>query len=101
MALNSFTNSSIVLILPFAIELLAPQNTRAQWTTILIGITVIVVVFTLVFDYNAKGEPRPWAIESSSATLVVDPTKEPTISNACLVELDANQLTSDGKSAAA
>uniref|UniRef100_A0A1I7S7S3 MFS domain-containing protein n=1 Tax=Bursaphelenchus xylophilus TaxID=6326 RepID=A0A1I7S7S3_BURXY len=96
MALNSFTNSTIVLILPFVIEFLAPDNTRAQWTRVLVGITVIVVSFTLVFDFNAKGEPRPWAIESSVTS---DPIKVPTISNACLVELDANHLTKSEKDA--
>jgi hypothetical protein len=42
----------------------APDNSREQWTRILIFVAVVVVVAILFFDFTAEATPRPWAMSS-------------------------------------
>ncbi|KAI6230439.1 hypothetical protein M3Y99_01063100 [Aphelenchoides fujianensis] len=60
MALNSLSTSFAILLLPPAITHFAPSNSREEWTRILVFIAVFCCIVTLIFDFTAEGEPRPW-----------------------------------------
>lgn len=68
MAVHSFTNSCIVLLLPFIVDFVAPDNTREQWAKILIFIAALVVGAIIFFDFTAEATPRPWAMSQSCST---------------------------------
>jgi cell division protein FtsW (lipid II flippase) len=60
MAAHSFSNSCIVLILPFVVAYVAPNNTREEWARILVFVAALVVTAILFFDFTAEASPRPW-----------------------------------------
>lgn len=66
MAIHQFTNSCIVLLLPFLVAYIAPDSTREQWAQILVFIAVLVVAAILFFDLNAEATERAWALNKSS-----------------------------------
>ncbi|KAI6237748.1 Vesicular glutamate transporter 2 [Aphelenchoides besseyi] len=61
MAMHSFSNSCIVLILPALVRLLAPNNSAEEWARLLVLIAVIVAVAIVIFDVTAQATPRKWA----------------------------------------
>ncbi|KAI1704539.1 major facilitator superfamily domain-containing protein [Ditylenchus destructor] len=60
MSVNSFTTSIIVLLIPYGVSLLAPNNTTDEWGRIFLIISTIVVVTAIMFDFTAQVDPRPW-----------------------------------------
>ncbi|KAI6190591.1 Sodium-dependent phosphate transport protein 1 [Aphelenchoides bicaudatus] len=68
MATFGFTNSIIVLILPFVVTFVAPDNTREEWRRILVFIAALVITAILFFDWTAEATPRPWSLSKAAYT---------------------------------
>ena len=56
-----FINSVIVLVLPFFVKFLAPDNTPDQWARIFYIISAVIFVALMIFNFTCKAEPRKWA----------------------------------------
>ncbi|KAI6199360.1 Vesicular glutamate transporter 2 [Aphelenchoides besseyi] len=69
MAMHSFSNSCIVLVLPGLVRLLAPNNSAEEWARLLVLIAVIVAAAIVIFDITAQATPRRWALSCCEAQL--------------------------------
>uniref|UniRef100_A0AC35GNB5 Major facilitator superfamily (MFS) profile domain-containing protein n=1 Tax=Panagrolaimus sp. PS1159 TaxID=55785 RepID=A0AC35GNB5_9BILA len=67
LALNTFIQSTIMLILPPIVSFIAPDNTNEQWGIIFYGIAAIVSITAIIFNCTAEASPRPWV--TSNGTL--------------------------------
>ena len=67
MTIMGFLNSVVVLILPFFVKFLAPDNTPDQWARIFYIISAAIFIALMIFNLTCKAEPRKWAY---SKTLV-------------------------------
>lgn len=66
MTVMGFINSVAVLILPFLVKFLAPDNTPAQWSTIFYVLSVVIFIALMIFNLTCKAEPREWAYAKHS-----------------------------------
>uniref|UniRef100_A0A914C2Y4 Major facilitator superfamily (MFS) profile domain-containing protein n=1 Tax=Acrobeloides nanus TaxID=290746 RepID=A0A914C2Y4_9BILA len=53
-------SSTILLILPIIVAILAPDNEQTQWKSIFIGICVIILSGMLIFNLTVEVQPRSW-----------------------------------------
>ncbi|KAE9555967.1 hypothetical protein FO519_000823 [Halicephalobus sp. NKZ332] len=60
MTIMSLTNSLVILILPFIVSSLAPDNTESQWAIVWYLLAVIVFMTMVFFNVVCEAEPRPW-----------------------------------------
>uniref|UniRef100_A0A915DHH8 Major facilitator superfamily (MFS) profile domain-containing protein n=1 Tax=Ditylenchus dipsaci TaxID=166011 RepID=A0A915DHH8_9BILA len=60
MAFTALTCSIILLVMPLGVSILAPNNSTDEWSKIFLIIAVVVVITTLIFDFTAQVDPRPW-----------------------------------------
>ena len=65
----SLVNSVVILILPFIVSLVAPDNTESQWTIVFYILAVIVFVAMMFFNFVCEVEPRSWTkLQTESPT---------------------------------
>ena len=57
----SLVNSVVILILPFIVSLIAPDNTDSQWAVVFYALAVVVFVAMMFFNFVCEVEPRSWA----------------------------------------
>lgn len=58
--------SVITLLVPFMVAIFAPSGDPAEWANIFIGIGIVVIIGTTIFNLTAQVTPREWAKESST-----------------------------------
>ncbi|CAD5212324.1 unnamed protein product [Bursaphelenchus xylophilus] len=66
MATVTLSSSICILILPFIVEFMAPNNTPQEWSQMWICFGSFIILSTLVFNCVAEAEPRPWAMGKKS-----------------------------------
>uniref|UniRef100_A0A7E4ZWQ7 MFS domain-containing protein n=1 Tax=Panagrellus redivivus TaxID=6233 RepID=A0A7E4ZWQ7_PANRE len=71
MTVMSFIVSVIILILPYAVMFIAPDNTRSQWAIIFLGSAGLITFTTMFFNFTAQAETRPWAEHSDKRTVSI------------------------------
>ncbi|CAI4231002.1 unnamed protein product [Auanema sp. JU1783] len=59
---RGFANSTVGLFLPLLVNVMAPDNTHAQWTKLFIVIFVIVLSSNIFFILVADVKPAPWTM---------------------------------------
>ncbi|CAD5207554.1 unnamed protein product [Bursaphelenchus okinawaensis] len=68
MATVTLSSSICILILPPIVNLMAPDNTPAQWSFMWICFGSFIIFSTIVFNFVAEAEPRPWALGLQTKT---------------------------------
>ncbi|CAI5442869.1 unnamed protein product [Caenorhabditis angaria] len=59
---RSFYNATVGLALPIMVNLVAPNDTHKEWTTLFLIIFIIVFVSNIFFIIFAKAEAAPWTV---------------------------------------
>ena len=72
MAVVACINCCIVLLLPPFTAIVAPDNSTSQWHTIFWIIGGIIIVTTIIYDFTAKADPRPWTMIKNARNAVGD-----------------------------
>ncbi|KAE9546384.1 hypothetical protein FO519_010404, partial [Halicephalobus sp. NKZ332] len=57
MTIMSLVNSVVILVLPFVVSVIAPDNTESQWAVVFYSLAVIVFIAMLFFNFVCQVEP--------------------------------------------
>ncbi|TKR59536.1 hypothetical protein L596_029192 [Steinernema carpocapsae] len=60
MAITSFINSVVVLLLPVFVRILAPNNSGSEWASMFLIIATVILVTNGFFIFVADAKPAPW-----------------------------------------
>uniref|UniRef100_A0A7E4VRJ8 MFS domain-containing protein n=1 Tax=Panagrellus redivivus TaxID=6233 RepID=A0A7E4VRJ8_PANRE len=63
MSAFGFLNSVIMLTLPLVVSIIAPHNSKKEWTIIFYSLAVILVITTIIYDLTCETDPRPWTYD--------------------------------------
>ncbi|TKR59540.1 hypothetical protein L596_029194 [Steinernema carpocapsae] len=64
MAVISFLNSIIILVLPVFVRILAPENSGSEWAFVFLVAAVLILVTIGLFVLVADAKPAPWTKSS-------------------------------------